>query len=153
MVKLCRGYDSGDDVNDQWLWAFYPHLKAAMTQHPESESSLKIWSCLMLRASGCAKALRNWSDAREMTSKSNKAMVKLLGAEYKNDITHYLAETGGQGKQEQTDDHHFVVKAYLMLADSYQQAQDLTKAADLGSRVVDLGKSKLGENHDLTLVS
>ena len=117
---------------DNWAkcCSLFPHVRAAMFQEPESQTSLLRWATLLLRGAWFASGNGNIAEARNMATKSRKQRVKLLGAE-------------GEEALEST----------AMLAEVYSQEHRWEEAEQLQVQVMETRKMKLGTDHAVTLAS
>ncbi|KAL3455044.1 P-loop containing nucleoside triphosphate hydrolase protein [Aspergillus heterothallicus] len=150
----------------------FPHVRAAMSQRPQSRECLLRWATLLYRGAWYALQSGNIADAREMASKSHKQRLKLLGAEAKETLasTAILAEAYSlegrweKAKQLQVQvmqtsktklgaDHPDTLTSMANLASTYWNQGRWDKAEQLQVQVMETRKAKLGADHLDTLAS
>ena len=110
--------------------SLFPHVKSAVSQRPESQTSLQQWATLLYKGAWYARESGNISESREMASRSRKQRLKLYGAE-----------------DERTLD------SAAMLAVAYQLEGRWEEAEQLEVQVMEISKTKLGADYPDTLSS
>ncbi|KAJ5651655.1 hypothetical protein N7507_009081 [Penicillium longicatenatum] len=135
--NLSDEFPTGEYENWERCRSLFPHVRAAISQRPESREPL---------LSG------NIADARDMASKSHKQRVKLLGAQAEEALasTAMLAEAYSlEGRWEEAEQLQFMD----YLASTYWNQGRWEEAEQLQLQVMEISKAKLGVDHPDTLTS
>jgi tetratricopeptide (TPR) repeat protein len=130
ICNLSDEFPTGQYENWGRCRSLFPHVRAAISQRPESREPLLRWATLLYRGAWYASQSGNIADARDMASKSHKQRLKLLGAQAEE----ALASTA-------------------MLAEAYALEGRWDEAEQLQVQVMETRKTKLGADHPDTLMS
>ena len=128
--NLCEEFPTGEHENWRKCWALFPHARAAITQQPKEEDSLREWSILLYNAAWYAWRRGILADAEKMSVKSIRVKKKLLGLEH--------AET---------------LNSMEMVGLAYSLRGRWKEAEELEVQVMETRKRVFGEEHLDTLVS
>ncbi|KAJ5569107.1 hypothetical protein N7450_011593 [Penicillium hetheringtonii] len=152
--------------------SLFPHVRAAISQRPESQESLLRWATILYKGAWYALESGNIADAKDMASKSRKQRLKLLHAE--NEVA--LASTAMlaracllEGRWEEAEqlneqvleirktklgvDHPDTLTIMANLATTYSNQGRWDEAELLEVQVLEIRKTKLGVDHPDTLRS
>ncbi|KAJ9480666.1 hypothetical protein VN97_g12875 [Penicillium thymicola] len=165
-------FPTGEYENWEICRSLFPHVKAAISQRPKSQESLRNWATLLYNGAWYASESGNIADAKDMASKSTRQWVKLVGTEDKEalDSTAMLAracllegyseeaerlqlQVMGTRKMKLGEDHSDTLKSMGNLAETYRKQGRWEEAEKLQLEVVDTRKIKLGEDYPDTLTS
>ncbi|KAJ5565503.1 hypothetical protein N7513_001745 [Penicillium frequentans] len=131
--NLCKILPS-DDYNTWEMWRLlFPHVKLATSYLTGSHDhqTVQCWLQLMDRGISYARAISNWSDVRQMASRSREVRMIAFGR-------------NGRGMLDVTRN----------LMDGYAHEEDLwNKAERLGFEMMDISKNKFGRYHLITTSS
>ncbi|KAF2807493.1 TPR-like protein [Mytilinidion resinicola] len=85
--NLCTAFPNGEHENWTQCQALFPHAKSALLQPPKSKESLRRWALLLYNAAWYAWRKGSLGDAEELSIKSMKIEIKLLGKEHKDTLS------------------------------------------------------------------
>ncbi|CAI7622755.1 unnamed protein product [Penicillium pancosmium] len=170
--KLFHEFPTGEYENWEICRSLFPHVKAAVSQLPESQISIQQWTELLYRGAWYAQESGHITEFREMASKSTKYRLKILGKESEEtlDSTAILAEAyrseGAWEKAEQLEvqvmetrktklgaDHPSTLTSMANLASTYRNQGRWEEAEQIEVQVMETSKMKLGADHPSTLTS
>jgi hypothetical protein len=163
---------TGDYKDWEICRRLFPHVKAAMSQRPESQKSLREWATLLYNGAWYAWQNGFLADTKDMALESRKQRVRLLGEEHKYalDSTAMLARAwslaGHWEKAERLEvqvmkirqmkfgeDHPSTITDMSNLALTYYKQGRWGEAEELQVQVMNVHKTKLGDDHPHTLSS
>ncbi|KAJ6060334.1 hypothetical protein N7444_002188 [Penicillium canescens] len=169
---LYHKFPTGQYENWEICRPLFPHVKAAMSQRPESDESLREWATLLYNGAWYASRSGILADVRAMASKSRKQRTRLLGVEDEEtlDSTAMLATAWSlEGhwqeaerlevqvmearKAQLGDDHLSTLTSMANLASTYKNQGRWEEAEQLQAQVMEKSMTKLGNNHPDTLTS
>lgn len=121
---------SGEYENWAICRRLFPHVKAALSQQPGSQESLREWATLLYKGAWYASQSGILADARDMALKSRKQRVRLLGEE-----------------------HEDALDSTAILARAWSLEGRWEKAERLEVQVMEIREKKFGEDHPSTITS
>lgn len=130
IMRLSKEFPDGNYENWVKCQSLFPHVKAALSQRPDSEVSTLEWASLLYRGAWYAFKKGNITDMREMVSNSRKQRIKIMGKEAEESLS-----------------------STLMLANAYWLEGRYKDAEKLELQVVEIHTMKFGESHHHTLIS
>ncbi|KAJ5797724.1 uncharacterized protein N7503_007020 [Penicillium pulvis] len=130
IMRLSKEFPDGNYENWVKCQSLFPHVKAALSQRPESEVSTLEWASLLYRGAWYAFKKGNITDMREMVWNSRRQRIKIMGKEADESLS-----------------------STLMLANAYWLEGRYKDAETLELQVVEIHTVKFGENHRHTLIS
>jgi tetratricopeptide (TPR) repeat protein len=104
--NLCAEMPTGEHANWEICQALFPHAKAALSQRPASQKSLKEWALLLYKAAWYADDMGQYEAAREMNQSALEAREKVLGREHPDTLTsmnNLASVLNSQGKYEEAE--------------------------------------------------
>ena len=112
--NLYSKFPTGEYDNWERCRSLFPHVKAAVSQRPESPVSVRQWATLLYRGAWYARESGYIAELVEMASRSRKYRLKMLGAENEEalDSTTMLAQayrgsSGSKAEQFSSDRRRF----------------------------------------------
>jgi hypothetical protein len=170
--RIYNKFPTGEYEDWEICRRLFPHVKAAMSQRPESQKSLREWAKLLSKGAWYASQSGILAGAREMASKSRKEIVRLLGEEHEDVLnsTAILARAWSlEGRWEKAErlevqvmeirkkkfghDHPDTLTSMASLALTFWNQGRWEEAEQLQVQVMKTRKSKLGDDHPNTLAS
>ena len=121
---------NGEYENWTYCRAIFPHAKAAVTQRPKADRSLREWASLLYNAAWYAWTTGSITEAVDLSEITMKVREKLLGQE-----------------------HEETLRSISMVGLAYNLGGRWDKAEELEVRVMETTKRVLGEEHPSTLTS
>ncbi|KAJ5826076.1 hypothetical protein N7474_003214 [Penicillium riverlandense] len=170
--NLSYKFPTGEYENWEICRLLFPHVKAAISERPKSQESLRNWATLLYNSAWYALWSGILADGKDMALKSRKQRVILLGEEHEEalDSTTMLARAWSlQGHWEEAEklevqvmktsktklgaDHPSTLMSMASLASTYRNQGRWEEAEQLQAQVMNTRKRKLGADHPDTLTS
>ena len=170
--SLYYKFPTGEYENWEICRPLFPHVKAAMSERPKSQGSLRSWATLLYNGAWYALGSGILVDGKDMALKSRKQRVRLLGEEHEEALnsTAILATAWSleghweEAKQLQVQvmeacmtklgmDHPSTLTSMANLASTYWKQGRWGEAEQVFVRVMETRKTKLGADHPFTLTS
>lgn len=130
IMRLSKEFPDGNYENWVKCQSLFPHVKAALSQRPDSAVSTLEWASLLYRGAWYAFKKGNTTDMREMVWNSRKQRIRIMGKEADESLS-----------------------STLMLANAYWLEGRYKDAEKLELQVVEIHTVKFGKNHHHTLIS
>lgn len=128
--NLSSQFPTGEYENWEKCQRLFPHAQSAVTQQPNTETSLQNWASLMHNAAWYAMRKENVYDAQKMAKEAKKARNKLFGPE-----------------------NEYTLSSIEILGLAYGIGGQWKKAEEQGMQVMKTRKQVLGPKHPGTLTS
>jgi putative hemolysin len=170
--RLYYKVPTGEYENWEICRQLFPHVKAAMSQQPESQKSLQEWAALLYNGAWYALQSGIIADAKDMALISRKQRVRLLGEEHEDALnsTAILARAWSlQGNWENaerlevqvmeirkkifSEDHPSTLTSTASLALTLWNQGRWEEAEELQMQVMKTIKAKPGEDYTETLTN
>jgi tetratricopeptide (TPR) repeat protein len=170
--NLYAAFPTGEYENWPTCQALFAHVKSAVGQRPENETSLLEWAGLLYLASWYAWRKGDAAEAKTLALQSMKVQVKTLGRGHRDTLSSttmaaYACVLGGEwdiaeelqkevteiSKKSYGADDPLTLVSMANLAITYRNQGRWDAAEELHVQVMETCKKKLGADHQDTLAS
>ena len=128
--NLSLEFPTGEYENWEECRSLFPHVKAAVSNRPKSQESLRKWATLLYKGAWYAHESGHIMESIEMAEISRDCIISMLGEESK-----------------------LALISTAMLASVYRRQGRWKEAEELSMQVLEARKKSLGEDHPDTLLS